>query len=38
MIEHFSERGEPFLVSGRLGLRPESMMTSPNFPARGAKA
>ena len=38
MIDHFAERGAPFLVSGRLGLRPESMMTSPNFPARGAKA
>jgi arylsulfatase A-like enzyme len=32
MVEHLSERGAPFIVSGRLGLRPEGMMTSPNFP------
>lgn len=32
MIEHFAERGEPFLRHGKLGLRPESQMTSPLFP------
>jgi arylsulfatase A-like enzyme len=32
LVEHFAERGEPFLKGGRLGLRPQGMMTSPNFP------
>jgi arylsulfatase len=32
LVAHFAERGEPFLKSGRLGLRPEGMMTSPQFP------
>ena len=36
MIEHFAERGEPFLRNGKLGLRPESQMTSPHFPKGGA--
>jgi choline-sulfatase len=36
MIEHFSERGEPWIVSGRLGTRPESVMTSPHFPRQRA--
>ena len=35
-IEHFSERGAPWIVSGRLGTRPESQMTSPNFPKQRA--
>jgi arylsulfatase A-like enzyme len=34
LIAHFEERGEPFLKSGKLGLRPEGMMTSPLFPRR----
>jgi arylsulfatase A-like enzyme len=34
LIEHFVERGEPFLKNGKLGLRPEGMMTSPLFPMR----
>jgi arylsulfatase len=32
LIEHFSERGEPFLRNGKLALRPEAMPHSPNFP------
>ena len=32
LVEHFAERGEPFLKNGKLGLRPESQMTSPHFP------
>ncbi len=32
MIEHLSERGAPWIVSGRLGTRPESQMISPHFP------
>ena len=36
MIEHFAERGEPFLRNGKLGPRPESQMVSPHFPKGGA--
>lgn len=32
LIEHFAERGEPFIENGRLGLRPKPMMRGPNFP------
>ncbi len=32
MIEHLSERGEPYVVNGGLGLRPERMLYSPNYP------
>ena len=32
LVEHFQERGEPFLKNGDLAPRPESMMTSPLFP------
>jgi hypothetical protein len=32
MVDHLSERDAPFVISGRLGLRPDGMMTSPNFP------
>ena len=32
LVEHFQERGEPFLRGGKLGLRPQGMMTSPHFP------
>jgi len=38
MLNHFAERGAPWIVSGRLGLRPQSMMTSPNFPKAPVKA
>jgi arylsulfatase A-like enzyme len=34
LIEHFAERGEPFLKSGRLNPRPSAMPHGPNFPAR----
>jgi len=34
LIDHFAERGEPFLVNGKLGLRPKSMLTGPNFPGK----
>lgn len=36
MVEHLSERGEPHVVDGDLGLRPEAMLYSPNYP-RAAK-
>lgn len=32
MIGHLSERGDEFVKSGRLALRPQGRMTSPNFP------
>ena len=32
MIEHMSERGEPYLSSGKLGLRPKGRKHSPLFP------
>jgi arylsulfatase A-like enzyme len=32
LIEHFAERGEPFLKNGELGLRPKAMMNGPHFP------
>jgi len=32
MIDHLSERGEPFVVDGDLGLRPKRTLYSPNFP------
>ena len=35
MIDHLAERGEPFVVDGNLGLRPERTLYSPNYP-RGA--
>ncbi len=35
MIEHLQVRGEEFVDHGRLALRPERMLTSPNYP--GAK-
>jgi len=33
LIEHLSERGERFVRGGRLALRPESYLYSPNYPA-----
>ncbi|MEZ5403754.1 MAG: arylsulfatase [Bryobacteraceae bacterium] len=33
MVEHLSERGAPYVVSGRLGTREKSPNTSPHFPA-----
>jgi arylsulfatase len=32
LVKHFEERGAPFLVGGRLGLRPERQLYSPNYP------
>jgi len=32
MIEHLSERGEPFVANGKLLTRPERMLYSPNYP------
>jgi arylsulfatase A-like enzyme len=33
MVEHLAERGEPFVVQGDLGIRPERTLHSPNYPA-----
>lgn len=32
LVEHLSERGEPFVVNGDLGLRPKAILYSPNYP------
>ncbi|MGH9627077.1 MAG: sulfatase-like hydrolase/transferase, partial [Bryobacteraceae bacterium] len=32
LIEHLSERGKPFVVNGKLGLRPERQQYSPLYP------
>ena len=32
MVEHLAERGEPFVVGGDLGIRPEPMLYSPHYP------
>jgi choline-sulfatase len=32
MLSHLSERGEPFVKNGRLALRPERFLHSPNYP------
>jgi arylsulfatase len=32
MIEHLSERGEPWVVNGDLGIRKEPIKFSPNYP------
>ncbi|MDD4871433.1 MAG: sulfatase-like hydrolase/transferase, partial [Kiritimatiellae bacterium] len=32
LIEHFNERGEPFVANGDLGLRPKGPLYSPNHP------
>jgi arylsulfatase A-like enzyme len=36
LIGHFAERGAPFLTNGKLGLRPQGMSHSPNFPHTSA--
>jgi hypothetical protein len=36
LIAHFAERGAPFLKNGKLGLRPEGMAHSLNFPHTSA--
>jgi len=32
MVEHLSERGAPYVVGGKLGLRPKPTLYSPHFP------
>ena len=32
LVEHLAERGEAFVRNGKLVLRPESMLYSPNYP------
>ncbi|HOZ45611.1 MAG TPA: arylsulfatase [Candidatus Hydrogenedentes bacterium] len=32
LIDHLSERGEPFVKNGQLALRPERMLYGPNYP------
>ena len=32
LIEHLAERGDEFVKGGKLALRPQGRMTSPNFP------
>jgi hypothetical protein len=36
LVEHFAERGEPFVKNGKLGLRPKGMPLGPNFPRKTA--
>lgn len=31
LVEHLTERGEPFVVNGKLGLRPKAILYSPNY-------
>jgi arylsulfatase len=37
MVEHLSERGEPYVVDGDLGIRPKRGLYSPHYP-RAAEA
>jgi arylsulfatase len=32
MVDHLAERGEPFVVDGDLGIRPNRTLHSPNYP------
>jgi len=34
MVQHLAERGEPWVVQGRLGLRPEAQRFSPHYPGK----
>lgn len=34
LVAHLSERGEPFVKNGQLGLRPKGMFNGPNFPRK----
>jgi arylsulfatase A-like enzyme len=38
LIEHLAERGERFVKNGRLVLRPESYLYSPNYPGSPARS
>ena len=37
MTEHLSERGAPFVVAGKLGVRPARFLYSPNYPRNATK-
>lgn len=32
LVRHLSERGEPFVVDGKLGIRPKATLYSPRYP------
>ena len=32
LLDHFAERGAPYVVNGKLGLRPKPTLYSPNYP------
>ncbi len=34
LLTHLEERGAPYVVNGRIGLRPEGQLYSPNYPKR----
>ena len=36
MVQHLSERGEPFVVNGDLGIREKPTLYSPNYPGKSA--
>ncbi len=36
LVEHFEERGEPFLVGGKLAPRPDGVLLSPHYPKADA--
>ncbi len=31
-VKHLSERAEPYVINGDLGLRPKRMLYSPHYP------
>lgn len=35
LTAHLAVRGEPWVIKGRLGLRPSSQLYSPNYPKKG---
>lgn len=37
LVEHFGERGAPFLNNGELALRPRNLLYSPNYPREQRK-
>jgi arylsulfatase len=37
LLKHLSERGAPFVVNGRVALRPESTLLSPNYPDKARR-
>ena len=36
MVEHLSERGEPFVSNGKLTIRKDRLLYSPHFPKKPA--